>query len=187
MEALGKAGADCAGAPCARGGVPVPDLDECKVMDDPRAIAAPASQELTLRQREILNLVRAGKVNKEIARELGIGLGTVKQHVDAIFKRLHVNNRAMAAAHREATVDGDLAEVVNAGHSGDAILERRPCVVLSLALPESADDTLVKRLHGTLAAQAFEFQAVFLARQGRAADVIFGMHRVYEYDLLRAL
>jgi DNA-binding CsgD family transcriptional regulator len=156
-------------------------------MNDPRPMTASGSQELTQRQREILGLLRAGKVNKEIARELGIGLGTVKQHVVAIFKRLHVNNRAMAAAHREATVDGELAEVVSTARTTDGILERRPCVVLSLALPESADNELVKRLHATLAAQAFEFQAVFLARQGRSADVIFGIHQVREYDLLCAL
>ncbi|MES2299612.1 MAG: LuxR C-terminal-related transcriptional regulator [Pseudomonadota bacterium] len=156
-------------------------------MDEPRAQPAASAQELTQRQREILTLLRAGKVNKEIARELGIGLGTVKQHVVAIFKRLHVNNRAMAAARREATIDGDLAEAVSAGPGGDGILERRPCVVLSLALPEHADKDLVKRLHASLAAQAFEFQAVFLARQGHSADIIFGIHQVHEYDLLRAL
>lgn len=157
-------------------------------MNDPRVPPTSAAQELTQRQREILTLLRAGKVNKEIARELGIGLGTVKQHVVAIFKRLHVNNRAMAAARREATIDGDLAGAVQGGHSGsDGVLERRPCVVLSLMLPESASNDLVKRLHSLLAAQAFEFQAVFLARQGRTADVIFGIHQVREYDLLRAL
>ncbi|CAG0983112.1 partial Putative HTH-type transcriptional regulator YhjB, partial [Rhodocyclaceae bacterium] len=48
---------------------------------------------LTGRQRQILELLRAGKVNKEIANELGIGLGTVKQHVVAIFKKLKVRNR----------------------------------------------------------------------------------------------
>lgn len=156
-------------------------------MNDPRAVPPVETRELTQRQREILALLRAGKVNKEIARELGIGLGTVKQHVVAIFKRLQVNNRAMAAARPEGTIDGDLAEVVNPNRGTDGILERRPCVVLSLALPESADIGLVKRLHATLAAQAFEFQAVFLTRQGRSADVIFGIHQVREYDLLRAL
>lgn len=156
-------------------------------MNDPRVPSTAASQELTQRQREILTLLRAGKVNKEIARELGIGLGTVKQHVVAIFKRLHVNNRAMAAARREATIDGDMAEAVSSAHSSDGILERRPCVVLSLDLPESASNDMIKRLHSLLAAQAFEFQAVFLARQGRSADVIFGIHQVREYDLLRAL
>ncbi len=156
-------------------------------MNDPRVPPNAATQELTQRQREILTLLRAGKVNKEIARELGIGLGTVKQHVVAIFKRLHVNNRAMAAARREATIDGDLAGAVQASHSSEGILERRPCVVLSLMLPDSAGNEVVKRLHSLLAAQAFEFQAVFLARQGRTADVIFGIHQVREYDLLRAL
>jgi DNA-binding CsgD family transcriptional regulator len=155
------------------------------MMEESNAHATPDTQELTQRQREILTLLRAGKVNKEIARELGIGLGTVKQHVVAIFKRLRVNNRAMAAAHHGATIDGDLSEAVGAG--GADQLERRPCVVLSLALPETADNVLLKRLHSALAAQAFEFQAIFLTRQGRSADLIFGIQQVHEYDLLRAL
>ncbi|HEX2281576.1 MAG TPA: response regulator transcription factor [Thermomicrobiales bacterium] len=53
---------------------------------------------LTPRQRDVLQLIVAGKSNKEIARELTLGEGTVKVHLAALFRNLGVNNRAAAAA-----------------------------------------------------------------------------------------
>lgn len=141
--------------------------------------------ELTQRQHQILKLLQAGKVNKEIANELGIGLGTVKQHVVALFKRLNVRNRAMAASTGVSTVRG--TEEGGATLAADGLLERRPCVVLSTALPDDAEPAMVRRLHGILASLAFDNDALFLARKGNAGDVIFGVQRVTEYDLIKAL
>ncbi|MCS6622531.1 response regulator transcription factor [Roseibacterium beibuensis] len=56
------------------------------------------SVELTVRQREVLNHLAAGLSNKEIARALNIAEGTVKVHVTAAFRVLHVHNRVGAAA-----------------------------------------------------------------------------------------
>ncbi|MBF0098554.1 MAG: AAA family ATPase, partial [Magnetococcales bacterium] len=56
-----------------------------------------ALQALTIRQREILHLVQAGQSNREIAEQLGISEGTVKQHLVAVFRHLNVRNRTMAA------------------------------------------------------------------------------------------
>lgn len=141
---------------------------------------------LTPRQHQILVLLRAGKVNKEIASELGIGLGTVKQHVVALFKKLKVRNRAMAVTHG--------MEVRATGHrpaapslSGDGLLERRPCVVLSVALPESAPAAACRLLHQTLATYAFDHDALFLARKGNAGDLIFGIQHPREHDLFLVL
>ncbi|GAB2854193.1 hypothetical protein GCM10027277_23350 [Pseudoduganella ginsengisoli] len=160
--------------------------------------AAPAHVELTPRQQQIMELLRAGKVNKEIARELGIGVGTVKQHVVTLFKRLNVRNRTMAVSrgmelaeqrHAEAQVHGDLpaAQPVPTPVPAAGMLERRPCVVLSLGLPADADDAAVRRLHDSLAALACDLDAVFVARRGNAGDLIFGLHQVGERDLLRAI
>lgn len=142
-----------------------------------------APAELTPRQQQILELLKAGKVNKEIASELGIGVGTVKQHVVALFKRLHVKNRAMAVSRGMGTHAPSAAETV----AVDGVLERRPCVVLSVALPVAAASATVRRLHGLLAALAFDHDAIFLARKSHAGDMIFGIQRVSEFDLLKAL
>jgi DNA-binding NarL/FixJ family response regulator len=52
---------------------------------------------LTPRQRDVLDLLVKGKTNKEIALALGLGEGTVKIHMAAIFRYFGVNNRAAAA------------------------------------------------------------------------------------------
>lgn len=53
---------------------------------------------LTPRQRQVLDLIVAGQSNKEIARSLSLGEGTVKIHVAALLKALGVPNRSAAAA-----------------------------------------------------------------------------------------
>ena len=141
--------------------------------------------ELSERQRQILELMRAGKVNKEIASELGIGLGTVKQHVVALFKKLNVRNRAMAVSRGQELLESPGEEATGMGAEG--LIERRPCIVLSLTLGADAGLELVRRLHTSLTALAFDNDALFLARKGNAGDVIFGVQRVSEHDVLKAL
>lgn len=53
---------------------------------------------LTPRQRDVLGLLVEGRSNKEIARALDLGHGTVKIHLAAVFRHLGVSNRAAAAA-----------------------------------------------------------------------------------------
>jgi DNA-binding NarL/FixJ family response regulator len=53
---------------------------------------------LTPREAEILLWVSQGKTNPEVAMILGIGLTTVKKHLEAIFTKLGVENRTSAAA-----------------------------------------------------------------------------------------
>ncbi|SMH47375.1 response regulator [Azospirillum agricola] len=66
-----------------------------------RVVVPPADpqleQLLTQRQREVLDRLREGKSNKQIAHELGLSEGTVKIHMTAIFKSLGVRNRTQAA------------------------------------------------------------------------------------------
>ncbi len=54
--------------------------------------------DLTSRQKAVLELIVKGLTNKEIAKALGVGDGTVKVHVAAIFRTLGVTSRAAAAA-----------------------------------------------------------------------------------------
>lgn len=64
---------------------------------------------LTARQKQVLDLVAAGKSNKQIAWALGISEGTVKVHVNAAFRSLGVHNRVNATTALLAR--WDLAEV----------------------------------------------------------------------------
>lgn len=57
-----------------------------------------AAVSLTRRQRQVLELIAVGQSNKEIARTLALGEGTVKIHVTALLKALGVPNRSAAAA-----------------------------------------------------------------------------------------
>ncbi|MEU0938152.1 MULTISPECIES: response regulator transcription factor [unclassified Embleya] len=52
---------------------------------------------LTAREREILFLMAEGMSNHEIARQLSIGLSTVKTHVHAVLRKLGVPHREAAA------------------------------------------------------------------------------------------
>jgi two-component system, NarL family, nitrate/nitrite response regulator NarL len=59
----------------------------------------PQDTVLTRRESEILQLVADGLSNKEIANELTITEGTVKNHVHNALEKLHLTNRVQAAAY----------------------------------------------------------------------------------------
>lgn len=48
---------------------------------------------LTARERDVALAVTAGNSNKEVARQLGITERTVKAHLGAVFRKLHVRDR----------------------------------------------------------------------------------------------
>lgn len=73
-------------------------------LDVPDGVAARPSGDadevkklLTPRQRDVLAMLRQGKSNKEIARDLDLAEITVKLHVTAILRALGVENRTQAA------------------------------------------------------------------------------------------
>jgi len=51
---------------------------------------------LTMKEKEILELLSLGRSNKEIASELFIELSTVKSHIGRIYKQLNVSDRQEA-------------------------------------------------------------------------------------------
>ncbi|MDQ1742985.1 MAG: hypothetical protein QOE23_1324 [Pseudonocardiales bacterium] len=55
-----------------------------------------AASQLTPRQLQLLELVAAGHTNLQIAHRLTIADGTVRQHLENIYQRLHVDNRTAA-------------------------------------------------------------------------------------------
>jgi len=52
---------------------------------------------LTLREQQVMQLIGTGLSNKEIARRLNIGLGTVKSHVHSVLGKLALNRRSQIA------------------------------------------------------------------------------------------
>lgn len=60
---------------------------------------APAEDEepLTQREKDVLTRVAAGKGNREIAAEIGLAEGTVKNHVSTILAKLHLRSRTELA------------------------------------------------------------------------------------------
>ncbi|MBT8042928.1 MAG: helix-turn-helix transcriptional regulator [Pontiella sp.] len=55
-------------------------------------------EQLTPRQRDVVELVAAGMDNQQIADELGISILTVKKHLQAIFQSMDVQHRTELAA-----------------------------------------------------------------------------------------
>ena len=58
----------------------------------------PPSEDLSERELEVLTLLASGRTNSEIANDLIVAVGTVKSHVNNIYNKLEVRNRAEAGA-----------------------------------------------------------------------------------------
>lgn len=144
-------------------------------------------ESLTPRQQEILGLLRQGKVNKEIAKALNISLGTVKQHIHTLFRKLNARNRTMAA---QTETEDAVAEPSSPSPAPAAPLPGlrtyRPCTVLAIAFLEE-DYALEKQLHAFLAEKAFDAHALLIHRQENVHNLMFGLKRSRESDLLVAL
>lgn len=61
-----------------------------------RLAASAHMEKLTDRELQVLELIVAGRSNKEISRSLGVGEGTIKSHVHNILEKLQVRDRAAA-------------------------------------------------------------------------------------------
>lgn len=67
-------------------------------MDTPQEVEL----QLTERQRQIVRELSEGRSNREIGRRLGLAEGTVKVHLNRIYRKLGISNRTALAmlAHR---------------------------------------------------------------------------------------
>jgi DNA-binding NarL/FixJ family response regulator len=81
----------------------------------PRAGRDPALDALTSREREVLALIGQGKTNTEIAAGLSVSDGTVKTHINHLFTKLQLRDRAAAVVF---AFDHDLVTPAPDGPSG---------------------------------------------------------------------
>ncbi len=78
--------------PPAPGKVPVPSKPVPEGVGAPERLDDPLSE----RELEVLTLLASGRTNAEIARDLFVAVGTVKSHVNNIYRKLDAGNRAEA-------------------------------------------------------------------------------------------
>ncbi len=63
-----------------------------------RLFSEPTASLLTDREREVLSLIADGASNREVAEILVVSIGTVKKHLNNIFKKMEAQNRSQAVA-----------------------------------------------------------------------------------------
>lgn len=81
------------------GGSPMSSLIARKLVNifqKSKPIANSEASKLSKRELEILTLLSKGFLYKEIADQIGVTFGTVRQHVYHIYEKLHVHNRTEA-------------------------------------------------------------------------------------------
>lgn len=86
-----------------KGGAPMSSPIARKVVQHFRGVrpALPSVEELSPREREVLDLLASGYIYKEIGDKMGICVETVRSHVKNICEKMHVRNRLEAVArHR---------------------------------------------------------------------------------------
>ncbi len=81
------------------GGAPMtPEIARMVVRSFRAPSAVPNVDGLTAREAELLELLSGGLSNKEIAQKTNLAVGTVRNHLENIFRKLHVRCRTEAAA-----------------------------------------------------------------------------------------
>lgn len=108
----------------------------------PAAVGDPVGIELSPRQRQVLDLVRAGHTNKQIAARLRIGEQSVKEHVSRLLARFEAPNRAALVAATSAVAISRDRHTDDAASSGVPIL---------FALMRGPDHVVVSASPGLLA------------------------------------
>jgi two-component system nitrate/nitrite response regulator NarL len=83
---------------CARGENVVPPSVAAGLASEIRLRATDDAPALTERERQILKSIAAGKSLPQIASELYLGVTTVKTHVQHLYEKLGVSDRAAAVA-----------------------------------------------------------------------------------------
>ncbi len=78
-----------------------------RLLDSRRKVATLQASvpRFTAREIQILNLLRAGQPNRDIALSLDIDEGTVKAHIGRLMRKVGVNNRIALTVHPFTQID----------------------------------------------------------------------------------
>ncbi|MDP2027806.1 XrtB/PEP-CTERM-associated transcriptional regulator EpsA [Sulfuriferula sp.] len=68
------------------------------LQDENKLLPLASAFSITARERDVLQLIRSGKTNAEIAQILYLSPFTVKNHIKHIFKKLNTTSRSQAVA-----------------------------------------------------------------------------------------
>jgi DNA-binding NarL/FixJ family response regulator len=85
----------------ARGGSPLDPRAARRLISRAAPAAGSSAADLSPREAEVLRLVVAGLLNKQIAVRLGITERTVKAHLTSVYQRIGVADRTQAAVWAE--------------------------------------------------------------------------------------
>lgn len=82
----------------------------CPVCRKPRVRPGrkPITRDLSFREKQIAQLVCQAKLNKEIAFELHLTEGTIKEYLNRIFRKLDVKNRTQLAIWTVRNLETDI-------------------------------------------------------------------------------
>jgi DNA-binding CsgD family transcriptional regulator len=69
----------------------------CVACRKPKPGSGCLSPKLSFREKQVINLIAQAKLNKEIAHELHLTEGTIKEYLNRIFRKLGVTNRTELA------------------------------------------------------------------------------------------
>lgn len=69
----------------------------CPACAKPKELPKALNPNLSFRERQVVSLVCKAKQNKEIAYELHLTEGTIKEYLNRIFRKLGVSNRTELA------------------------------------------------------------------------------------------
>ena len=85
---------------CFRCGAEFPTADRervCWRCRKPKTSRDVVKKQLTFREKQVVQLVAQGKANKEIAFDLLLTEGTIKEYLNRIFRKVEVSNRTELA------------------------------------------------------------------------------------------
>ena len=87
-----------------RGEAPITGVLAARILKEFRepsksATLVKGENDLTSRERQVLELLAQGLTNKEIAAVLSVAEDTVRAHVRLILEKLHLQNRIQAAVY----------------------------------------------------------------------------------------